>query len=69
MESVLPVLLEGTKETALPPQMRGRVRADFTQPEDYCGRLLDVLLTLYALGPKDGIAVEMRAALRGRDRL
>lgn len=68
-ESVLPVLLEGDKKSALPPLMRPRVRADFTKSENYCDRLLDVLLALYALDPRDAIAAEMRAALRGRDRI
>ena len=34
-ESVLPVLLEGTEETAFPHLLHGRVYADFRKPETY----------------------------------
>jgi hypothetical protein len=34
-ETVLPVLLEGTAESAFPPLLHGRVHADFTKSEVY----------------------------------
>ncbi|HWB01588.1 MAG TPA: TIR domain-containing protein [Verrucomicrobiales bacterium] len=62
-ETVLPVLLEGTKETAFPPLLHARVYADFREGEDYFRNALDLLLTIYGIGPREAVAVEMHASL------
>lgn len=64
--SVLPILLEGSKETALPPLLHSRVHADFRTPDTYFETLLDLLLTLYGVSPQEPIAVDLRATVSGR---
>lgn len=64
-ESVLPVLLEGTEETAFPHLLHGRVYADFRQPEAYFSKMLDLLLTLFAITPQQPVAIDLRASLVG----
>jgi small GTP-binding protein len=65
-ESVLPLLLEGTEETAFPHLMHGRVYADFRKPETYFSTMLDLLLSLFAIKPQEPVAVDLRASLTGR---
>jgi small GTP-binding protein len=65
-ETVLPVLLEGTKETAFPHMLHPRVYADFRQPETYFSTMLDLLLTLFAIKPREPVAVDLKASLAGR---
>ena len=50
-ESVLPVLLEGTEESAFPPLLQGRVYADFRKSEAYFDTALGLLLSLYQIKP------------------
>jgi hypothetical protein len=63
-ESVLPVLLEGTEESAFPPLLRGRVYADLRVSNGYFAPALELLLTLYAIAPGDAVAVELRQSLQ-----
>jgi len=63
-ETVLPVLLEGTDRTAFPNLLRGRVYADFRQPENYFSIMLDLLLSLYEVKPQ--VANDLRESLKGR---
>jgi small GTP-binding protein len=65
-ESVLPLLLEGTEETAFPHLLHGRVYADFRQPDGYFSTMLDLLLTLFAIKPQEPVAVDLRAPLKGQ---
>jgi WD40 repeat protein len=65
-ESVLPVLREGTEETAFPHLLHGRVYADFRNPENYFSTMLDLLLSLFAIKPQEPIAVDLRTSLAGR---
>lgn len=65
-ETVMPVLLEGTDKTAFPNLLRGRVYADFREPDDYFATMLDLLLSLFAIKPQDPVAVDLRASLAGR---
>lgn len=62
-ESVLPVLLEGTEESSLPPLLHGRVYADLRDPESYFTRVFDLILSLYRIRPQLLAAVEMRDLL------
>jgi hypothetical protein len=65
-ESVMPVLLEGTVETAFPHLLQGRVYADFRKSERYFETAFELLLSLYQIKPQDKVAVELREALEGR---
>jgi WD40 repeat protein len=65
-ESVLPLLLEGTEETALPHLLHGRVHADFRNPETYFSTMLNLLLSLLAIEPQEPVAIDLRASLAGR---
>ena len=62
-ESVLPVLLEGTEESAFPPLLRGRVYADFRKNEVYFEVMLELVLSLYGIQPTQQVAIELRASL------
>jgi hypothetical protein len=64
-ESVLPVLLDGTEETAFPHLLHGRVYGDFRQREAYFDTLLDLIVSLYEIKPQHPVAVEFRESLRG----
>jgi hypothetical protein len=65
-ESVLPLLLDGTEETSFPYMLHGRVYADFRQPETYITTALGLLLSLYAIGPQEPVAIDLRKSL-GRE--
>jgi len=64
-ESVLPVLREGTEESAFPHVLHGRVYADFRQTEAYFDTALDLMLTLYEIQPRHPVAIELRESLQG----
>jgi hypothetical protein len=61
--SVLPSLLDGDKQSSLPPLMRGRVYADFRLEEFYFLALFDLILTLYGISFKDPAVAELRDEL------
>ena len=66
-DTVLPLLVEGEPRTALPPLLRGRVRADFRDEAAYFGTLYDLILSLYRI-PFDHPAVaDLRDKLRAVD--
>jgi small GTP-binding protein len=64
-ESVLPVLLEGTKESAFPHMLQSRVHADFSKRETCFDSALNLLLSLYGIGPTEQVATELRTSLQG----
>ena len=64
-ESVLPILLEGTAETAFPQLLHGRVYADFRKNELYFDVALELLLSLYGIQNEDPVAAELRETLKG----
>jgi len=64
-ESVLPLLLEGTEESAFPHLLHGRVYADFRESDGYFATALELLLSLYRVQAQDPIAVALRGSLRG----
>jgi small GTP-binding protein len=68
-ERVLPALLEGTKESSFPAVLRPRVYADFRKSETYFEAALELLLTLYGIGARDPVAVELRSVVRGAEEL
>ena len=64
-ETVLPVLLEGTKETAFPRLLHPRVHAEFRKPEAYFTTMLDLLLTLFSITPQEPVAISLKESLGG----
>jgi small GTP-binding protein len=62
-ESVLPVLLDGTEESAFPHLLHGRVYADFRKSETYFDAALTLLLSLYEIRPTERVATELRTSL------
>jgi hypothetical protein len=64
-ESVLPLLLEGTEETAFPNLLHGRVYADFRPVEAYFDVVLGLLLSLYGIQPTEPVAAELQETLSG----
>ena len=60
--NVLPVLLEGSPETALPPLMRGRIYADIRKETHYCVALFDLILTIGGVGFDEPGILEIREA-------
>ena len=65
-ESVLPVLLKGTEESAFPPLLQGRVYADFRKSEAYFEAAFELLLSLYQIPPHHQVATELRESLKGQ---
>lgn len=61
--SVLPVLLEGTEETAFPYLLHGRVYADFRSEEDYFTELLGLLMSIYEIPSTEPVVSELRESL------
>ncbi len=51
--TVLPVLLDGTEETALPPLLRGRVYADFRVPEQYFLSAFRLIVSVHEIPPNE----------------
>jgi len=66
--SVLPLLLEGTKQTAFPHLLQARVHADFRKPETYFATMLDLLLSLFDIKPQEPVAVDLKASLTSEKR-
>jgi hypothetical protein len=64
-QTVLPVLLEGTMETALPPLLHGRVYGDFRQPDQYFLTAFNLILSVREIPPNDPICVELRQYIQG----
>jgi WD40 repeat protein len=62
-KSVLPILVEGTDQTALPPLLQGRVYCDFRQPEQYFSSALELILQLHGITPQEPISVELRQTI------
>lgn len=51
-KTVLPLLLEGTPDDALPPALITRVYSDFRDDSFYFNTALDLLLSLYEISPR-----------------
>ncbi|GEM_PF-1815230 len=68
-ESVLPVLLEGTDESAFPLLLQGRVYADFRNIEAYFDTMFELLLSLLQIQPQDPVAIDLRESLVGKREL
>jgi GTPase SAR1 family protein len=55
-ETVLPVLLDGERETSFPPLLQGRLVCDMRREESYLESVLRLILTIYKI-PSDHPAV------------
>jgi GTPase SAR1 family protein len=66
--TVLPVLLDGTAETALPPLLHGRVYADFRQPGQYFQAAFSLILSVHGIPASDPVCIELRAYIEGSPR-
>lgn len=64
-ECVLPVLLEGSEESAFPPLLQGRIYADFRSRDSYCKTTFELLLSLYKISPNHPFAIELNESLIG----
>ena len=67
-QTVLPVLLDGTVETALPPLLHGRVYGDFRQPDRYFLNAFNLILSVHEIPPNDPTCVELRQYVQGSPR-
>jgi hypothetical protein len=65
-ETVLPLLLDGTEETAFPHVLRGRVYADFRTGRDYFLAAFDLILDLYAIPKQHQAVADLRQMLQGK---
>jgi hypothetical protein len=63
--TVLPALLEGDQASSFPALLESLVYADFRDPDAYFTTMLDVVLSLYGIEPRDPVAVELRSLLEG----
>ncbi|HEY2914161.1 MAG TPA: hypothetical protein VGK21_12430 [Candidatus Angelobacter sp.] len=63
-ESVLPLLREGTPETAFPSLLMGRVYADFREVVNYFMNMFYLILSLYQIEYDHPAVTDIRAALR-----
>jgi hypothetical protein len=54
-DSVLPVLLEGTSESAFLPLLQGRVYADFRPAQRYLSTVFDLIASLYQLSSDERV--------------
>jgi hypothetical protein len=63
-QTVLPVLLDGQESDSFPALLRGRVYADFRKNDAYLDEALDLLLSMYGIGPREQVAIEMRTSLK-----
>jgi hypothetical protein len=59
-QTVLPALLDGTVETALPPLLHSRVYCDFRQPDQYFLNAFNLILSVHGLPPNDPAYTELR---------
>jgi len=62
-QAILPILLEGTVETAFPPLLQDKIYSDFRWEEDYFGRLFDLILMLYQIPLHDPAIADLREGL------
>lgn len=65
-KSVLPVLLEGSEESAFPLLLQGRIYADFRISEVYFEKMLELILSLLEIDHQDPVALELRESLADR---
>ena len=65
-ETVLPLLLAGEEETALPPLLQRRVYADFRDERAYFITAFDLILSLYGIASNNPAVADLRELLQER---
>jgi WD40 repeat protein/GTPase SAR1 family protein len=65
-QTVLPVLLDGTNRTSLPPLLMGRIYVDFRSEDSYFASLFDLILAVHGVPFDDEAVIELRQSLRDR---
>jgi GTPase SAR1 family protein len=63
--TVLPVILDGTAETALPPLLQGRVYGDFRQLDQYFLAAFNLILSVHGIPPHDPTCAELLQLIEG----
>ena len=63
--TVLPILVDGTMEAALPPLLHGRVFGDFRQPDRYFLNAFNLILSVHDIPPNNPACAELRRDLEG----
>lgn len=63
-ETVLPLLLDGSKAESFPPLFEDSVHIDFRRVEDYFTNLLAVILRVYKIPFDDPAVVQLQGAMR-----
>lgn len=63
-ETVAPVLLAGSEDSAFPPLLQGRVFADFRDERAYFVTAFDLILSLYGIAPSDRAVADLREPLQ-----
>jgi len=63
-QTVIPLLLEGEMEAAFPPALRTRVYSDFRDDDRYFDIALELLLSLYGIGPRHASAIHWKKQLQ-----
>ena len=64
-KTVLPILLEGAPEEALPPALLTRVRSDFRDEDRYFDVALELLRSLYEISPRHPSVLNWKSQLAG----
>lgn len=63
-QTVIPLLLEGEKEQVFPPALTTRVYSDFRNDDRYFDVALELLLSLYGIGPRQAAAIHWKKQLQ-----
>jgi len=64
-KTVVPVVLEGDAQEALPPCLHDQVFCGFHEEDAYFRTAFDLILSLYQLPPNHSAVVDLRESLRG----
>ena len=62
-ETILPVILEGSPETALPIIVQRRTYGDFRDPEHYFLTLFDLILSIHGISRRDPVVADLRSSV------
>jgi hypothetical protein len=62
--TVMPVLLDGERDTALPPLLRARIAADFRDHSRYFSTAFELILSLHDLDPRDKAVADLVESLQ-----
>ncbi len=65
--TVIPILLEGTKNSAFPPLLRAQVYIDFTNEEEYFAQLFRLILTLNKIPMRHPGLIEKIESLKPKE--